>query len=182
MTKLRLEVANGKCGFVDAKGRWVIPAVYEDAEAFCEGVAAATKSAKWGYIDERGRLVMPAKFSSALNFHKGRAMVNVRLHHYNPIINKGGNIPETTVLGREGLAHLGNAFFSEQFSEFSTDHCTLTTELWSVKATSSPCRPAFPAPGKSSRRSASTISLVELTAVSYQLSACRLPSKRLYCT
>lgn len=55
-------------GFRDAKGTVVIPAKYDMARDFSNGLAAVATgdmiSAKWGFIDKQGNLVIPQKFSN----------------------------------------------------------------------------------------------------------------------
>ncbi|RKX76422.1 MAG: hypothetical protein DRP49_03355, partial [Spirochaetes bacterium] len=61
-------------GFVNSKGKSVIPSVYQDAEDFSEGLALVVIDGKGGWIDRRGQLVIPADFPIAAKFHQGRAM------------------------------------------------------------------------------------------------------------
>jgi hypothetical protein len=50
---------NGKLGFVNTKGDMVIPAVYDDAWLFSEGLAYAEINDEWeGYIDKKGNKVI----------------------------------------------------------------------------------------------------------------------------
>ena len=57
-----------KWGFRDAKGNIVIPAKYDMARDFNNGLAAVAtgdfSSAKWGFIDKQGNMVIPQKFSN----------------------------------------------------------------------------------------------------------------------
>jgi hypothetical protein len=41
---------NGKCGFVDKKGREVVPLKYDAVQSFSEGMAAVRLEGKWGFI------------------------------------------------------------------------------------------------------------------------------------
>lgn len=56
-----------KWGFRDAKGNIVIPAKYDMARDFKNGLAAVATGvvydAKWGFIDKQGNMVIPQKFS-----------------------------------------------------------------------------------------------------------------------
>lgn len=55
-------------GFRNAKGTIIIPAKYDMARDFSNGLAAVATgdmvSAKWGFIDKQGNLVIPQKFSN----------------------------------------------------------------------------------------------------------------------
>ena len=73
---------NGKWGFIDKTGRMVIPAVYDDATAFSEGLVAVTVNGKTGFIDKTGKMVIPAvydagdlKYEDAYYFENGTAAV-----------------------------------------------------------------------------------------------------------
>ena len=66
---------DGKCGFVDKKGRLVVPTVYDDARHFSEGLAAVKVNDKWGFIDCTGTLVIQPMFSRVCDFDNGRAYV-----------------------------------------------------------------------------------------------------------
>ncbi len=41
---------NGKVGFIDKRGHWVIPAQFEKAKPFSDGIAAVKIKGKWGFI------------------------------------------------------------------------------------------------------------------------------------
>ena len=50
---------DGKFGFVNEEMELVIPAIYDEAEAFCGGVAMVRKDGKWGAVDQTGQLTVP---------------------------------------------------------------------------------------------------------------------------
>jgi hypothetical protein len=62
-------------GFIDTKGDWIIPAKFEDARSFCNGLAPAKINGKWGYIDRGGSFVIPTKYEDAKVFRGGIAEV-----------------------------------------------------------------------------------------------------------
>jgi hypothetical protein len=66
---------NGRIGYIDASGRLVIDAVFEDAWPFSEGLAAVRRSGKWSYINLSGDLVieLPAGTVQAAPFREGLA-------------------------------------------------------------------------------------------------------------
>ena len=74
--------ADGGWGFVDAKGSFVIPATFEWAESFSDGLAAVKKG-RWGFIDPSGKVVIAHDFLDADPFSEGLAAVrDERGWHY----------------------------------------------------------------------------------------------------
>lgn len=47
-------VKRGKYGFINTKGKIVIPTKYENARSFYEGMVAVQKNGKWGFVDIKG--------------------------------------------------------------------------------------------------------------------------------
>ena len=70
---------NGKTGFINEHGKVVIPARYEDALPFSEGLAAVKHEGRWGYIDRNGKEIIPYSYRTAESFHGGVAVVNTGL-------------------------------------------------------------------------------------------------------
>jgi len=84
-------VIQGRFGFFDRHGKVVIPARFDFALPFAEGLAAfctgckeitegehkAVRGGQWGFIDRKGQAVIPAKFEEARGFEKGRARVKL---------------------------------------------------------------------------------------------------------
>jgi len=60
-------------GYENAGGALIIPAKFDHASAFSEGLASIRIEDKSGYIDAEGSLVIPAQFSGASNFEGGYA-------------------------------------------------------------------------------------------------------------
>jgi len=88
-----LVTVGGKYGFMDANCRMAVPAQYDEAMEFSEGLAAVKIGEKWGYIDERGSLVVPPKFAGAWFFSDGLA--SVKLKEQSPLwgfVNKKGEV------------------------------------------------------------------------------------------
>jgi hypothetical protein len=79
-----------KCGFLDTKGKIVIPANFEFAQYFSEGLSAVMQDGKWGYIDKEGKTVIPFRFTYALPFHNGYAKVKMGADFF--IIDRSGKI------------------------------------------------------------------------------------------
>jgi hypothetical protein len=62
-------------GFVDTEGRMAIPARFQSALRFQEGLAAVKQGNRWGYINKDGVMIIDARFESAYPFLNGRAFV-----------------------------------------------------------------------------------------------------------
>lgn len=70
-------------GFIDKKGKEVIPCQYVDARYFSEGLVAVKKSdtLRWGFINAKGEEVIPFKFLNARWFNEGIAEVQLAFEH-----------------------------------------------------------------------------------------------------
>ncbi len=79
-----------KCGFLNTKGEIVIPAKFDFAQYFTEGLSAVRQKDKWGYIDKAGNIVISPKFDYALPFHHGYAKIQIKDNFY--IIDRDGKI------------------------------------------------------------------------------------------
>ena len=66
---------NGKFGYIDTKGDYVIEPKFECAMSFSEGLAVFFEGEKCGYINKEGNVVLPAKYDAATAFENGRAKV-----------------------------------------------------------------------------------------------------------
>jgi len=81
----QLRIYNGKWGFVNTRGRFVIAPRYEAVKHFSQGLApvctrldnpyAPAGTGRWGYIDTSGRLIAPPRFDRANPFRDGFASV-----------------------------------------------------------------------------------------------------------
>ncbi len=81
------DVDHTKFGYIDEKGQVVVPAKFDKAQDFSEGLAAvafnAGKKSKheferprhWGYIDKNGKIVITPQFRFARRFSEGLAAV-----------------------------------------------------------------------------------------------------------
>ena len=61
-----------KWGYMNREGKVVVEPRYDDAEPFCEGLAAVKVGEKWGYVDRCGMLAIPAQFAWAGRFSSGK--------------------------------------------------------------------------------------------------------------
>lgn len=76
-----------KYGFINEDGRMIVPATYDFAGEFSEGLAVVNIGrkvtedigdyvpGKFGFIDSTGKVVVPLQYSRAEFFHEGRALV-----------------------------------------------------------------------------------------------------------
>lgn len=55
---------NGKTGYFDAKGEWVIPAKFNGGRDFKNGYAAVKDGEKWGFINLEGKWVIEPTFDA----------------------------------------------------------------------------------------------------------------------
>ena len=69
-------VENGLYGF-KKDGAVVIPAKYDIAGDFSEGLAKVKLRSKWGYIDKSGKEVIPLQYDGAVSFREGLAAVGL---------------------------------------------------------------------------------------------------------
>lgn len=62
---------DGKYGFMDYTGAWLIEPVLEGAAPFLEGLAAVKTEGKWGMIDTQANVVIPFDYDSIQNVSSG---------------------------------------------------------------------------------------------------------------
>lgn len=67
--------SEGKWGFVDSYGRFVVHPSFESVKAFYQGTAAVKVDGRWGIVNQDGFMVIPASFRDASSFHEGVAVV-----------------------------------------------------------------------------------------------------------
>ncbi len=78
-----------KLGFFDRRGKVIIPARFDFAAPFSDGLAlfcegcieheegehSSFRGGKWGFIDKKGEIVIAPQFEEAKSFERGRAQV-----------------------------------------------------------------------------------------------------------
>ncbi|MDY7013649.1 MAG: WG repeat-containing protein [Cyanobacteriota bacterium] len=73
--------ANGKIGYIDARGQTVIPPQFDAARTFTEERAAVAigsgETAEWGYIDLQGNFVVAPQFAEVADFSEGLAATSL---------------------------------------------------------------------------------------------------------
>ena len=62
------------CSAIDRKGE-IVPAVYECALSFSEGLAMVCKNGKCGFIDKNNQTVIDFKYDAATSFENGSCRV-----------------------------------------------------------------------------------------------------------
>ena len=62
-------------GYVNTKGKLVIPCEYATAEPFSEGLAAVGDGEKYGFVNDKGSMIIPLSYDSAYCFSEGLAAV-----------------------------------------------------------------------------------------------------------
>ncbi len=100
-----------KWGYIDTTGKLVIPARFETAQPFSEGLALirTEKNGKWGFLDTVGKMVIPPQFETAGSFSDGLAVVLTEKQGQYGYIDKTGTVvipPQYAVVKSfsEGLA------------------------------------------------------------------------------
>jgi hypothetical protein len=66
--------SNGKWGFIDTTGKWVIDPQFENALDFADGPAPVMVGGRWGYIDQKGTFVVNPQYDSGGEFFEGLAV------------------------------------------------------------------------------------------------------------
>ena len=79
---------DGKYGYKNPTGQVVIPAQFEKAGKFSEGLAVVKLGSMYGYIEQKGQFVISPQFEKAGNFSGGLA--KVKIANYSTYINKAG--------------------------------------------------------------------------------------------
>ena len=69
--------SNGKYGYIDKTGKEVIPAQYDNADSFEDGLAAVCKDGKWGVIETKGNTVIPFQYDNSYGTGEGYAAVSL---------------------------------------------------------------------------------------------------------
>ena len=67
--------ADGKWGYVDRSGNWVIQPQFNMVDNFKDGIASVMIGNKWGWIDKTGKIVIEPQFELVEDFSEGLARV-----------------------------------------------------------------------------------------------------------
>lgn len=55
---------NGKWGYIDLEGNWVLEPVFQEAKSFSGGLAGISVDGLWGFIDSNGKIVIPCTYEN----------------------------------------------------------------------------------------------------------------------
>lgn len=80
---------NGKWGYIDKKGKVVIPFRFAKAKSFSDGLAAVAFKIRYGYIDRHNNTIIPFKYIEAGDFQEGTASVETSNNGYGEISKDG---------------------------------------------------------------------------------------------
>lgn len=69
--------SNGKWGYADCNGKFIIPPRFETAGEFIEGMGLVSSLKKFGYVNDKGKLIVFPQFDDARNFSEGLAAVMI---------------------------------------------------------------------------------------------------------
>jgi hypothetical protein len=58
-------------GYINTSGKLAIPAQFQKAVNFRDGLAAVSINGRWGFIDPIGKLVIPVKYERIYDFFEG---------------------------------------------------------------------------------------------------------------
>ncbi len=72
------DAVTGKWGYVGRTGEWDLPARWDSAQNFQEGLAVVEWNGSYGYLDREGNLVVPCGLERAGSFDNGLAVVTFR--------------------------------------------------------------------------------------------------------
>ena len=68
---------DGKWGYIDNTGKFIVPPIYQGVYDFSGGYAGVMLDHKIGFIDETGKVVLKPQFTNITNFSEGLARVVV---------------------------------------------------------------------------------------------------------
>lgn len=69
---------SGKWGFIDSRGKLIVPCKYDSLLSYSEGLAAIDSCGKWGFIDREGNSVIPCQYYRVESFSDSLAKVTFR--------------------------------------------------------------------------------------------------------
>ena len=81
---------NGKYGYINKTGKVVLPAQFEYAEKFYEGLAVVKQGGKRGFIDATGKMVIPALYDQKIDGYFSEGLACVKLGAKYIYIDKTG--------------------------------------------------------------------------------------------
>lgn len=73
--RLAVGSKEGRCGYIDRRGQFVIAPSFDAADSFSEGLAAVSLKGRWGYIGKHGAFAVAPTYALAEPFSDGVARV-----------------------------------------------------------------------------------------------------------
>ena len=98
---------NGKWGFINESGIWVIQPQFEEVDAFSESIASFRKGTSWGLITTDGRVIQDPKWMEVKKFENGLAVVKSEDNSLY-VLNQAGSLVSPT--GFEKVCRLKDGF------------------------------------------------------------------------
>jgi hypothetical protein len=96
---------NGKFGFVNSNGRFVIQPKFEVVKNFSNEIAAVKTNGRWGYINKNDQIVINPTFDDAGDFNEELAII--KINNKSNLINKRGDFLLTEGYDRISLTDEG---------------------------------------------------------------------------
>jgi hypothetical protein len=85
----KVEGYDKKIGFMDKKGKIVIPIQYKAIEVFQEGLAAYRDNSGWGFIDKTGKIIIEPQFQKVHDGFKNGVCKVIKNNQWGYINKKG---------------------------------------------------------------------------------------------
>lgn len=98
---------DGKTGFVNASGEWVVQPFYSEAENFHENISTFRNSSDWGLIAMDGSILSEAKWDEIKNFSAGIAVAKAGGKFF--LLDKSGQVVNQE--GFEQICRLKEGYF-----------------------------------------------------------------------
>ena len=72
---------DGKEGYIDLSGKWVVEPGYEQTKMFSGGLGAFKAGGKWGFLDSSGKVIVSPRYDNTWPFsgNRGRVKLNDKL-------------------------------------------------------------------------------------------------------
>ena len=88
--KLYPVVSNGKYGYMNAQGKLIVPAIYNEVAPFQDGLAVVSKEELFGIIDKKNQVIVDFQYDEVSEFTSNRAIV--RKGEKYGLINRSGKL------------------------------------------------------------------------------------------
>jgi hypothetical protein len=98
---------NGKVGFVNSSGGWVIEPLFEDTGTFSEQRAKYKSAGSWGLIGPDGQVIAEAKWDDIKDFSSGTAVARAGSQFY--LMNTSGQVVNES--GFDHICRLKEGYF-----------------------------------------------------------------------